>query len=61
MESNSYSNPNNTFEERVEFLEDTIGAIVKNLIHLGADVTGITSMPIEQWIAREYLKQKGIT
>lgn len=50
----TFSNPANSFQERLEFLEETLNKIVKNLKHLGANFSDLDKYPIEQIIAREF-------
>jgi hypothetical protein len=52
-----YSNPKNKLEDRIEFLEETIEAIRKLLVHMGAEDYQ-QDMPFEQWVALEFQYKK---
>ena len=53
-----YSNVNNSYKDRCEFLEETVDNIIKSLKHLGADLSDLELHPLEQLIAREFSKLK---
>ncbi len=52
-----YSNPKNKPEDRIEYLEEVMAAIEKNLTHSGAEPYK-QDIPFEQWVGREYKRQK---
>ena len=54
----NYSIPTNKSEDRIEFLEETLESIRRNLVHMGADDSDILSLPFDQWVTREYSKQR---